>query len=129
MTTTLDDEPTLGQVLAVIDDDVVPMLDSASGALYTRRDSLDHDSSEAESLCAAAELLATAWANAKRAAEIIHDDLPIDLWPAQPIDRLRVQRIGRLWYVVNAAGVYLAFEHTQGKAIDLAHDIARRRAA
>lgn len=127
MTTTLDDEPTIAEVLTILDDDVVTLLDRTTGALVTHRDVMDSDrEDEREALAIASDLLAQAWANTRRAAEIIRADVPTTT-PAAP--RLRVTRVRTLWYVVNEAGVYLAFAHTQSEAMDCAHDIARRLAA
>ena len=123
----LDDEPTIAQVLAMLDDDVVPLLDSTAGALVTRRDRTDTDrEDEREALEIASDLLAQAWANVRRAAEIIRADVPTT---ARVAPRLRVTRIRTLWYVVDESGVYLAFAHTQSEAMDRARGIAVRFAA
>lgn len=127
MSTTLDDEPTIAEVLTILDDDVVTLLDRTTGALVTHRDVMDSDrEDEREALAIASDLLAQAWANTRRAAEIIRADVPTTTAAAP---RLRVTRVRTLWYVVNEAGVYLAFAHTQGDAMDAAHVIARRLAA
>jgi hypothetical protein len=132
MTAQTDDEPTVREVLAILDDDVVPQLDATAGALITRRDGLlDRDSDEGEALATAADLLAQAWANTRRAAEIIRDDCPDSGVPDDTLatPKLRVVRQGSLWYVIDHRGVYLAFDHTQAGAFACGVDIARRFAA
>ncbi len=128
MTTTLDDEPTVAEVLAMLDDDVVRLLDSTAGALVTRRDLTDGDrEDEREALEISSGLLMQAWANVKRAAEIVRADVR-DAGRPSPA-RLQVVHHGSLWYVRDSTGVWLGFDRTQAGAMDMAHDIVRRRSA